>query len=117
MYHAAGPLHMRQHGLCQFLRPMLRSPVADPIRYTPEILLQQGVPQQHLTGSGVQRQQINRVLTSNASRSRGCTALGAAVVYAERPRAKRYDLEQSTGYHHVLEEVDHLILVGKVAVE
>jgi hypothetical protein len=45
------------------------------------------------------------------------TALGAAVVYAERPRAERDDLEQSTGHHHVLEEVDHLVLVGEVAVE
>jgi hypothetical protein len=46
-----------------------------------------------------------------------CTALGSAVVHAERPRAKRDDLEQSASHHQVLEEVDHLVLIGKVAVE
>ena len=46
-----------------------------------------------------------------------CTALAAAVIKAERTRAERDDLEQSAGHHHVLEEVDHLVLVGKITVE
>src|ERR1700727_1999971 len=45
------------------------------------------------------------------------TAFGAEVVDAERPSPKRDDLEQPARHHHVLEEVDHLVLVGKVAVE
>jgi hypothetical protein len=44
-------------------------------------------------------------------------ASGTKVVDAERHSAKCDDLEQSAGHHHVLEEVDHLVLVGKVAVE
>ena len=40
-----------------------------------------------------------------------------AVVDAEGPRAERSDLQQSARDHDVLEEVDHLVLVGEVAVE
>jgi len=33
-----------------------------------------------------------------------------------RARPKRDDLEQSAGHHHILEKVDHLVLIGKVPV-
>src|ERR1700741_1918519 len=45
------------------------------------------------------------------------TTLYASAVDAKSPRAKRCDLEQSTGHHHILEEVDHLVRVSKIAVE
>lgn len=45
------------------------------------------------------------------------TILCTSVVDAESPRAKRYDLEQPTSHHHVLEEVNHLVRVSKIAME
>src|SRR6266702_374141 len=49
---------------------------------------------------------------------RGCPACsGKSAIKADRPRTERCDLKQATRHHHVLEEMDHLIPVGKVAVE
>jgi len=43
--------------------------------------------------------------------------LRKTIVEADCARTEGRDLEQATCHHHVLEEVDHLILVGEVAVE
>src|SRR5260221_2507093 len=49
---------------------------------------------------------------------RGCPACsGESAIKADRPRTERCDLKQATRHHHVLQEMDHLVLVGKVAVE
>src|SRR5882762_8268551 len=49
---------------------------------------------------------------------RGCPACsGKSAIKADRPRTERCDLKQATRHHHVLEEMDHLIPVGKIAVE
>ena len=42
---------------------------------------------------------------------------GNAIVETDRARTKGCDLKQAPRHHDVLEEVDHLILVGEVAVE
>src|SRR5947207_2789010 len=39
------------------------------------------------------------------------------IVETDRTRTESYDLKQATRHHDVLEEVDHLVLVGEVAVE
>src|SRR6266436_5886577 len=44
-------------------------------------------------------------------------AAGKAIVQADRSRTESRDLKQTTRHHDVFEEVDHLILVGEVAVE
>src|SRR5260221_12045540 len=49
------------------------------------------------------------------SRCPACS--GESAIKADRPRTERCDLKQATRHHHVLEKMDHLILVGKVAVE
>src|SRR6266850_8599047 len=49
------------------------------------------------------------------SRCPACS--GESAIKADRPRTECCDLEQATRYHHVLQEMDHLIPVGKVAVE
>ena len=41
----------------------------------------------------------------------------APIVNAERARPERDDLEESASHHHILEKVDHLVLIGKVAVK
>jgi len=38
-------------------------------------------------------------------------------IEAQPPAAERRDLQQAAGYRHILEEVDHLVLVGKGGVE
>src|SRR5262245_10588102 len=43
----------------------------------------------------------------------GHAAPGKAVVEADGARAERRDLKQTTSHHDVLEEVDHLVLVGE----
>ena len=45
------------------------------------------------------------------------TILGMPIVNADRARTEGPDLKQTTRHHDVLEKVDHLILVGEVAVE
>ena len=42
---------------------------------------------------------------------------GKTVIEAEPARPEGRDLKQATCHHHILEEVDHLIFVGEVAVE
>jgi len=42
---------------------------------------------------------------------------GCASVDAHRARAEVDDLQQAAGEHHVLEEMDHLVLIGEVAME
>src|SRR5260221_7928373 len=44
-------------------------------------------------------------------------ARGKAIVETDRARTEGCDLKQATRHHDVLEEVDHLVLVGEVAVE
>src|SRR5260221_10088020 len=46
------------------------------------------------------------------SRCPACS--GESAIKADRPRTERCDLKQATRHHHVLEKMDHLILVGKV---
>src|ERR1700722_2533290 len=41
----------------------------------------------------------------------------APVVDAQCAGPKGYDLKQAACHHHVLEEVDHLVLVSEIAVE
>lgn len=41
----------------------------------------------------------------------------APVVYAQCAGPKGYDLKEATCHHYVLEEVDHLVLVGEIAVK
>jgi hypothetical protein len=36
---------------------------------------------------------------------------------ADRSGPEGGDLEQPAGHHHVLQKVDHLVLVGEIAVE
>jgi hypothetical protein len=43
--------------------------------------------------------------------------LGKAVVETESARAEGRDLKQATRHHRGLEEADHLILVGEIAME
>ena len=50
-------------------------------------------------------------------RSRRSRRPGQAVVDTDRTRAKARDLKQSACDHDVLKEMDHLILVGEVAVK
>src|SRR5215468_5706886 len=47
----------------------------------------------------------------------GRSALAAPLLDADCSGSEGGDLEQPTGYHHVLQKVDHLVLVGEIAVE
>ena len=44
-------------------------------------------------------------------------AFDEAAVEAERSRAESDDLQQSARHHDVLQEVDHLILIGEMGVK
>jgi hypothetical protein len=47
----------------------------------------------------------------------GPAIAGEPVVKTQRARAEGRDLKQASCHHDVLEEADHLILIGEVAVE
>src|SRR5690242_13117497 len=54
---------------------------------------------------------------SRSHASNSLATLGETAVDTDCARAEARDLKQTARQHDVLEEVDHLILVGKVAVE
>jgi hypothetical protein len=45
------------------------------------------------------------------------TRRSCPIVDAERAGAECRDLQKPTRHHHVLEEVDHLVLIGEIAVK
>jgi hypothetical protein len=72
-------------------------------------------PFDHRCGSAVRT--LERRSAGRRHARHRLAALGKAIVDADRARAEAHDLKQAARNHDVLEEVDHLILVGKVAVE
>jgi 2-polyprenyl-6-methoxyphenol hydroxylase-like FAD-dependent oxidoreductase len=63
------------------------------------------------------RGERRRDLSGRKGGLRGGGVDPAPVVEAERAGTEGRDLQQAARHHHVLEEVDHLVLVGEVAVE
>src|SRR5579859_5837291 len=63
------------------------------------------------------RREASHTSTSRRDLSDWRHALRKAAVETERAGAEGDDLEQAARHHHILQKVDHLVLVGKIAME